>query len=135
MLGKLIDALNAGLMQVSPRYTVMLCKGRVSSYVENDVSQDARTLLSEAYMRFPKHTSKGILLHHEACGKHAVTRYSSPLRKAVIAWRIATFKRVHLKNDPEGAFHYATAAYNIARDHATFMLDEIVAEFPRLRQV
>lgn len=120
------------LMETFPRYAILRCKNRALSYQACDQSQDARTRLMEAYMSFPKRRDDAILMHNEACEKHNKTRYSSPEKEAVIAIRIAAFRRYHL-NDPKGAENYMANAFDLARRHGiTSILEKIFQEFPQL---
>ena len=119
-------------MEIFPRYAILLCKSRVASYRACDASQDARTRLMCAYMRFPKRKKEAMHMHNEACANHAETRYSTPMNEAEIALRIAKFRRDHL-SDERGAETYAASAFDVARRHSvTSVITTISHEFPEL---
>lgn len=132
MRKKAFGSFNIRLMGRFPRYAILRCKRRVASYMACDISQDARTHLMEAYMRFPKRKNEALRLHNEACNMHMETCYSSPHKEAEIALRLASF-RLHHMNDPKGAEFYETSAYDLARGHGiTSILSRVYREFPQL---
>lgn len=129
---KLFSSLNICLMEVFPRYAILQCRNKVARYRACDESQDARTRLMFAYIRFPKRRNDAIRMHNDACEKHTQTRYSTYEKEAVAALSIAYFRRDHLE-DMRGAEVYAASAFDVARRHSiTSVLNSISREFPRL---
>lgn len=132
MAKKPFGSLNLLLMEMFPRYAIFCCKKRVERYCACDVSQQARTRLMYAYVRFPKRMKDAVHMHNEACRNHLEARYSTPAKEAETALCIAAFRRDHL-NDTRGAETYAASAFDVARRYGiTTTLERISQEFPQL---
>ena len=132
MVMKLFSSLNIVLMEIFPRYAILRCRNKVSSYRACDESQEARTRLMYAYVCFPKRRNDAVHMHNEVCRNHMETRYSTHEKEASIALRIAHFRRDHL-DDERGAQTYAAFAFDVARTYSiTAIVTSISREFPEL---